>query len=188
MSTLQTIDTLTKKFADANVELRNVAHNLNDAIENIYRQFEPDLRCAISVVADREAALSAAILASPELFFNPRTLVIHGVKVGIVKGKGKLQIENKEQTLRLIKKNFPDLAQVLIITEEKPSKDALASLPASDLKKLGAAIEGCGDVVVINPVDSDVDKLTVRYIKEYKDRAAARAQQKKKKTSTTSQG
>ena len=54
----------------------------------------------------------------------------------------------------------------MIRTVEEPVKDALAQLPAADLRKLGVQVEEAGDHVYIKAADSDVDKLVAAILKE----------------------
>ena len=49
---------------------------------------------------------------------------------------------------------------------EKPNKDALADMPAGDLKKLGIELTETGDAVVIKPVDGEVDKICTALLKD----------------------
>ena len=59
----------------------------------------------------------------------------------------------------MIRKHFPDQAEILIKTTETPVRKALAMLPAADLKKIGVVMEDEGDEIVIRAADSDVDKI-----------------------------
>ena len=67
--------------------------------------------------------------------------------------------DDKDQVVRLIKKHFPEQADVLIKTVEKPIKGAIQQLPVADLKRIGVTVEETGDVVVIKSTDSEIDKL-----------------------------
>ena len=59
----------------------------------------------------------------------------------------------------MIRKHFPDQAEILIKTTEAPVRKALARPPEADLKKIGVAMENEGDEIVIRAADSDVDKI-----------------------------
>jgi hypothetical protein len=92
--------------------------------------------------------------------------MFHGIKVGYKKGTGKIEWEDADQVVKLIKKHFPDQADVLIISSEKPAKDALAQLTAAELKKLGVLVEESGDVPFIKDTSSEVDKLVAAFLKD----------------------
>ncbi len=58
-----------------------------------------------------------------------------------------------------IERIYDDEIGTLVRTRKEPNKQALAELPAADLKKLGVTIVDAGDEVVIRPVDGDIDRL-----------------------------
>jgi hypothetical protein len=162
------IEVKTKEYADARGVLADRVQRLNDEIEAAKRRLLPGIKKAVEVAAEKKAGLNSAIQAAPELFIKPRTIVICGIKVGLEKGKGKIEIpkEDEEKVVRLIEKYFPDQADVLIQTKKKPAKKALSGLTVAELKKLGITVEETGDQVVIKGTDSDVDKLVKALLKE----------------------
>lgn len=163
--TLEQIAKATRQFADARRELSALVDATNRRMRLIYEDNLHQIRKLLARTTDSRAALEALILAAPELFARPRTIVVHGVKIGLRKGKGGLEWDDEEQVVRLIKKLFPDQADVLIRTSEQPVKNALAELSASDLKRLGVTVEETGDVPVIQPADSVVDKIVKAFFK-----------------------
>ena len=166
MATMQDIETATRLYADARRVLEDRVQRLNDEIEAAKKRLLPGIKKAVEDAAERKSALSAAIQDGASLFARPRTIVMHGVKIGLEKGKGKIEIEDAGQVIRLIKKHFPEQADVLIKTREKPVKSALQQLTVAELKKLGITVEETGDQVVIKGTDSDVDKLVKALLKE----------------------
>jgi len=163
--TLEQIAKATRQFADARRELSALVDATNRRMRLIYEDNLPQIRKLLARATDSRAALETLILAAPELFARPRTIVVHGVKIGLRKGKGGLEWDDEENVVRLIKKIFPDQAEVLIRTTEQPVKNALAELPASDLKRLGVTVEETGDVPVVQPADSVVDKVVKAFFK-----------------------
>ena len=101
--------------------------------------------------------LSAAIEAAPHLFTKPKTLTIEGIRVGYVKGKGKIEWDNPATVCQLIRRHLPDQADALIITKESPSKPALAALTTCQIRKIGCRLEDTGDTILIKPQDSAID-------------------------------
>ena len=175
---LYEIETLTKSFADARSELSEVVGALNEEIERAQRKRLAMIKTLVGRCAEKQEALKAAIAAEPDLFVKPRTYIFHGVKVGLTKGKGGIEWEDDEQLVRLIEKKFKgqeDLLAMLIKTTKKPLAKGLEQLDVGDLKQLGCTVEGTGDVVVIKPVDSAVDKIVKALLKDATDEAAEEA-------------
>lgn len=172
MATLNEIDTQTKTYSAARGELADAVGTLQEAIQSITRKHLPVIKRRVQAAKDAEAALHATIEGNPELFIKPRTLTLHGIRVGYRKANGRIEWEDADQVVKLIKRHFADQADVLIATKEKPSKEALEQLSAADLKKLGITVEETGDVVVIKDTASDVDKLVKALLKEDEEVAA----------------
>ena len=49
---------------------------------------------------------------------------------------------------------------------ESPDKKMLAELPVNELKKLGCTVADTGDVVVIKPTDSEIEKAVAALLKD----------------------
>ncbi len=156
---IHTIEQLTAEYAAAHRALAGFATELDDELQHIKRQRRERLNALISQAADAKLKLKAAIEQAPALFDKPRTRILHDIKVGFRKGKGRLKWQSAVGVINKIKQLFDDECGVLIKTEEKPNKDALEKLPTAELKRLGITIEGAGDQVVIRPVEGDIDKL-----------------------------
>ncbi len=171
--TLNQIDTKARAYSDARDRLRELCAALEDGMKALRQEHLPGIRRALNRAAEAEAALEALVEQAPELFTKPKTVVLHGVRVGYMKGKGKIEWESDEQVVKLIRKHFPELADVLIVTTEKPSKDGLVALAVADLKKLGATVTDAGDQVYIKPADSALDKMVDALLKAATEEAKA---------------
>jgi len=166
MATLGEIERSTKAYADARDKLAATLQKLEDQIEALKRQYMPGIKVQVGIAKEMEAHLKAELEDSKSMFVKPRTLIMHGIKVGFEKGKGRLEITDNDQVVRLIEKHFPDQADILIQIRKKPIKKALANMTVAELKKLGITVEETGDVVVIKPVDSLIEKLVDKLLKE----------------------
>lgn len=173
MATLEQIEQQTKAYAREREKLAEIVTALNDGMEALKRNHMARLKNAVNRAAEAGDALRALVEESPELFVNPKTVVLHGIKVGFQKGKGKIEWEDADQVVRLIHKHYPDLADVLIVTTEKPAKEALNNLTAAELKKLGVSVTEGGDAVFIKPVDGEVDKMVNALLKDAMEEVAA---------------
>lgn len=166
-SGLASIEPLTKTFAAARADLVEAVQTLNDTLEAAKRQALPKLKRLVAVAAQEESALRNAIEAAPGLFVKPRTVVFHGITVGLRKGAGGIDWDDDEQVCALIEKHLPRvLHDVLIKTKKSPVKNALAELEVGELKKIGCRVEATGDVVVVKATDGAVNKLVAALLKD----------------------
>lgn len=171
--TLNQIESKARAYSEARDRLRELVAALEAGMKALRQEHLPGIRRALNRAAEAEAALHALIEAAPELFAKPKTVILHGVRVGYMKGKGKIEWESDEQVIRLIRKHLPELADVLIATVEKPSRDGLAALAVADLKRLGVTVTDAGEQVYIKPADSALDKMVDALLKSATEEAKA---------------
>ncbi|KPV06287.1 hypothetical protein APR50_17270 [Variovorax paradoxus] len=167
------IEARSREYRDAKDLLVERAQALNDELEACKRRHLRGLRAAVATVTAKRDELQATLEEFPHLFVKPRTVVFHGVKVGFQLGAGKIDWDDDEQLVRLIRKHFPQQFDVLVKTTEKPVKDALKGLTAVELKRLGVSVEGTGDVPVIRDTTAAVDKLVKALLKGAEEEAAS---------------
>lgn len=172
---LESIELLVKEHAAHRALLGERVQALHEELDQAKRRKLPGIKAAVSQAKDSQLRLAAAIEAEKAVFERPRTRVFHGIKVGLQKAKGKLSFTSAEKVIELIRKHFPEQADVLIKTKETPVKSALQQLPAGDLKKLGCTISETGDEVVIAPINSEVDELVEALLGKAEDHAEEEA-------------
>lgn len=166
MPTLHHIEARAKALSEARAALGEIVGTLNDGIEALKRDHMKALKRCVNAAAEQHERLKAVIAESPELFTKPRTVVMHGIKLGFKKGTGSVEFDDAEDVVARIRKFYPeDQADTLVTCRCKPIKEALAQLSAAELKKLGVTVEDSGDIVFIKPTDSDVDKLVNALLK-----------------------
>lgn len=163
---LLALDDLAKRYADARTVLAERVNALEYEVAELQRRRLGGIKSAASAAAQLQAELRAAIETCSFLFVKPRTLVLHGVTVGFRKGAGSLDWDDNAKVVALIRKHLPEQADVLVLTEEKPSADALKNLDARELARIGVRMEGIEDQVVVKSADSAVDKLVKRILAE----------------------
>lgn len=160
MATLFEIDKAAQEYSQAHDGLAEIMTAIDDAVTRIKRERMPTLRKAVEKAAAKKTALRGLIDESRDQFKSPRTRILHGVKLGLQKGKGKLDWEDDELVVKLIKKHFPEETwEMLIKKTEKPRKDGLNGLDVKDLRKIGVTAEDTGDQIVVKPTDSEIDKM-----------------------------
>ena len=165
--TLPVLELAAKQFAADRADLAAQVQNLNSAIEALKRSAVPLIKRRVNAAAESHAKLSALIDQARHLFVKPRTIVCHGIKLGLQKGKGGIDWDDDEKLIQLIKKNFSqDEADLLVKTTEKPIVSALEDLDVATLKWLGCRVLDTGDQVLIKPADSQVDKLVTALLKD----------------------
>lgn len=173
--TLSEIESKTKALATTRQMLAGYVESLNAEIEDAKRRYLHHIKTAVNRAAKCHAELRDAIEGSSEEFKSPRTQVFHGIKVGFRKGTGGIDWDDDERTSDLIEKHFPDQFKTLVKTTRKPQAKALASLEVGELKKVACRVESTGDVVVIKPIDSEVDKTVNALLKGAVDEAQREA-------------
>jgi len=171
MATLAEIEKLTKDYADARERLSKTVRTLEDRIARLKRRYLPGIKIQVGTTAERKLDLKNTIEDSAALFVKPRTIIFHGIKIGLQKGSGRIEYDKSEidRIVRLIEKHFPEQADLLVQTKKTPIKKALGNLTVADLKKLGVFIEDTDDAVVIKPTDSEIEKIVDRLLKEKDD-------------------
>lgn len=165
MTTMEQIEKQAKAHAIAREKLGEIVGAMQDGIEAIKRSHMVKLKAAVNKAAETSEELRALIEQSPELFVKPKSVVFHGIKLGFAKEKGRIEFDDAEQVIKLIRKHYPDLADSLISTTEKPSKDALNLLTAAELKKIGVTVTADADAVFVRATDSEVDKMVTALLK-----------------------
>ena len=155
-----------KRFADAHTKLTELVNDVNAEIEAVKRLNLARIKNAVSKAAEAHADLKALIEANPGLFDKPRTVVLHGIKLGLQKGKGGIEFDDVEATISRIQTMFGVEAEPYLDWKPSVNKKALAELSVVALKKLGCTVLDTGDEVVIKPVDGDVDKIVRALLKD----------------------
>jgi hypothetical protein len=173
--TILEVEAKTKSYADARDAVSAIVTAIEEEIAAVKKRHMARLKKAVGIMAERQAELKATIEDNADLFAKRRTQVFYGIKVGLQKQKGEITWVDESQVIKLIHKHFPDMADALIKTTEKPIKSALAQLPAADLKKLGVSVTDDTDAVVIRATDSEIDKLVEALLKDEEIKEAKEA-------------
>ena len=178
MKSLAEIEAITKDYSLARTDLSVLVTSLVDDIEALKRRAMPRLKARVAKAAEKQEALRAAIDESRNLFVKPRTIIMHGIKLGLEKGKGSIEIADDQRTIELIRKHLSEEQADLLIKEEpKLLKTALKNLSVADLKRIGCTVEETGDQIVIRPTDKEVDKTVNALLKDAVEVAETQAQE-----------
>jgi len=159
------IEGAAKHYSKERGILADLVTSLNDEILRLNRKALPAIKKAVNATKEAEAKLEALLKNNAALFVKPRTWTVHGMKVGYAKQAGRIEIPDVDKSIKLIRKHFPEKADLLIVQKESISKDALGNITVDDLKKIGCKVIADTDAVVIKPTDSNVDKLVTALLK-----------------------
>ena len=165
MTDITTIEDSARAYAAARAKLAECVTQLQEGLDNLRKNNLPRIKRNLAKVAELESELKALVADAPNHFVKPRTLVLHGIRVGFEKGKGLITFDDADDVVKLVRKKLPDLADVLIKTTDKPVKAGLKNLTVQQLKSIGCTVEETGDQVIVRAVDSDVDKLVAALLK-----------------------
>lgn len=159
MPTMQEIEIKAKEHAAARLALTNHVTLLHAEIEAVKQKRLKKLREVVALATVTGNELLALVSESSDLFKKPKSAVLHGIKLGFKKEKGKISFADEDQVIKLIRKHLSELADVLIVTTEKPSKEAMNNLEVGQLKKIGVTVTADSDVAFITEPSSEIDKL-----------------------------
>jgi len=167
--TLQEIEAITSDYSAKYDQLSRFVEDLESELRKLKRQRRERLKRLVQEASNARAALKLALGDGKDLFDKPRTRILHGVKVGWRKQKGKLTWGDDAQLVKKIRAAYEDDAGVLVATVEKPRRETLEKLPAAELKRLGIAVEDDKDEVVIKAMTGDIDRLVSLLLDEGED-------------------
>lgn len=156
---METIELSAKAFAGARDELASRLQALRDEIEAAKRRRLQGLKNSLERFRAAESELRALVEGNAALFEKPKTRTFHGIRVGWMKQKGTVEIDDVQKVIELIRKKLPELAEVLIETKESVRKAAVADLTGSQIKAIGVTVTADSDAPFIKPVDDEVAKL-----------------------------
>jgi hypothetical protein len=159
MTSISDIETLAKAYAAEREKLMLAYVALDVELDKLKRARLPGIKRYVAKAAELHAQLAALVADAPDLFVRPRTVIVHGIKIGYEKGKGSVCFDDADQVIKLLRKHMPEQLDALVKVTETPRKTAIAALSVAEAKRIGCTVVNAGDQVVIRPVDSEIDKL-----------------------------
>lgn len=163
---LGAIDAAARQYADALARLEGAMSELDVEVRALKRKLLPRIRRLAEVAANAKGALAGELEARPDLFVRPRSLVLHGIKVGWQKAPDQLVIDDAERTAALIRKHLPDQADALLKVVETPIKDAVRELAHRDLARICVRIIAGADKPFIKSAAGEVEKIVDALLRE----------------------
>lgn len=166
-ATLGDIEHLAKRYAHRRAQLRAAVDALEGDIRQAKRKHLPTVQLRVEHAASLRDRLRACVAAHPEYFRSPKTIVLHGVRLGYAKKPDTVEWGDDITLVQRIERHVPEQAELLINRPSpKPVKKALLSLTDKLLTKLGVRKIPGADEVVVKPTDTEVDKLVDRLLEQ----------------------
>ena len=172
-ATMEDILALARRFAAARGATEALAEDIKAVQRKALGGRLRALRHRIAEQAASEDALSAAILARPDLFVSPRTIAVDGIRFGLRKQPGTISLADDAQTIRRLRARFPDRAEALIRVRESLDRSALRKLPAGELAQIGVTIANAADEVTIAATPGDLDRVVAALLDDHAPAEAA---------------
>ena len=136
-------------------------------MDAIKQRYLSRIKVAVGNTAGAHSELIDALISSPALFEKPRTRTFHGVKVGYIKQRGQVIIDDEAAVIKRVRELLPETqAELIIKVRESIYKSAVYDLTTADLKRLGIRIDSDESIPVIKPTDTEVDKLVSALLKD----------------------
>ena len=169
------IDRHAKRYAAARARLSARFAKFNRALAALQEKHLGKIKDALDDAATVQSRLETALSAAPELFKDPRTLTLHGVRVGFMEGKPSITLPTarakQEAVVAAIRARFTAEEierERLIVPVETPVAAALLERFKADKELALAGVEFSpgGDRVFIKPADHALDKVIRSLLKE----------------------
>lgn len=164
--TLNHMETNAKQFATDRENLAGIVHELESETLKLKQRFMNKIKAAANKAAASRESLLALVESNPEMFEDPKSMNLHGVRFGYQKGRGKIDMPNEEYTIGKIEQRFDDEIGALVKTTKKVIKNGLLQLSAADAKAIGITITDTDLKAYVKTSDSAVDKFVDRLITE----------------------
>ncbi len=157
--TLEEVLDLARNYATARDRLAETAREIREMQRKVIQSRIRGLQARIAEAATAREELHDAIHDSHSLFDRPRTRTVDGVKFGVRKGQGAIQIMDESRSLGLIERTLPERAEELIRTTRRINRTALKQLDVWELGLIGAEVVQTADQVVVSHAQDATDKL-----------------------------
>lgn len=185
---LNRIDSRAARYSRDRSKLSARYNAFRDQLEKLQAKHLPKIKAALDKAASTQSELEQTIAAAPELFKEPRTLTLHGIRLGFMDGQPSVKLprgkNDLESIVTAIRERFTaeEIAALELIERisfDVPSKDALVALFTGEkTNKRAGTLPGvefiaAGDRVFIKPADHALDKVIGKLLQEGLKQGAA---------------
>ncbi len=163
------MEKIVKKLDQKACELKDALRDLEIAVGDLQQKHYKKIKPITDDVINLKQELIAEIEENKDKFFKSKFMTLFGIKWGLLKGKGKVEISNEKKSIELIKKNLSeDKQESLINIKESIAKSNISQLDATDIKKIGVKIVNSDEKPFISFIDSNIEKYIKTLIKDDK--------------------
>lgn len=143
IKTLQEADNALSQYAKEHAKLLSIEIAHDKAVAAIDKKFVGKSKSASKIVARLKVVIENFILANRDRLFNikSRSMNLVNGTIGLRDTKPALDIPDPEKTMLLIRKFFPDRADLAIRERPEPAKTVLQDWSDADLLKVGVTRE-----------------------------------------------
>ena len=169
---LSQIDRAAKEYDDARRNLDSTTRELNTEVEAMKRKYITVLKLKVSHAAEKCANLENLIATNPELFKQPKSMVLHGLQFGFRRNRERIETAEANDVIELIEAALPKKVASLIEIDKKLRKSALKSLTDEELAAIACERVPGADEVFVAAVDNEVDKFVNKLMSDAMKEAA----------------
>lgn len=155
-------------LAAARCRVEKIVALLKEGMARVEEKHLPELRELMATIGTEHEALLELVRTHPQCFVQPKSAAFHGVQVGWRKQPGTLAFEDEAKVISRIERHLPDQLEALApMGPRKLSRDALASLPVADAKRIGVTVSDDEDKPFVKMPSNEVDKMVTQLIKAH---------------------
>ena len=168
--TLEAVRAAAQRLANAHNDTAGAAALLNAelkaAVEPILERYEATIDERAHAEAEARAILEGMLIAAPQLFKEPRSLTVDGVRCGFKKEPDGLTWDEDDAVIARIKALMPDKAPLLIRQQESLIHAALDGLDEKELRSLGIRQVIGADAWFVTIKDNDAERLVKTIVED----------------------
>lgn len=182
---LKTIDRNARRYSVARGTLATRHAKFMRALQALQEKHLPKIKTALDTAANVKSELEQSLADAPELFRDPRTLTLHGVRVGYMDGKPSVKVPKKakerDAVVQAIRDNFTPEAITTLnlierVTVDVPNAEGILqhlTAAGSRIAIPGVEFTPAGERVFIKPADHALDKVIAKLLQEGLQKGAA---------------
>lgn len=130
------------------------------AVAPVLERYKDTIDTYAAAEAMAQAELDDLLIKSPALFTKPRSMTVDGIRCGYRKDEDSFDWDDEAAVIAAIKAVAPELAPLLIRTQESLILDAIAPLDEDIQRKVGIRRITGVDRRFIKVGDNDAEKIT----------------------------
>jgi hypothetical protein len=152
------IEDLAVKYSNDYNHLAALEIDLKAELQKLSQKYSTPMNELTTSLSVTHAALYEEVMNNKDLFVKPKTKVFANIKVGLRKESDKIVVSDKDNTIKLIEKFYPDKSNILIKTEKSIVSGAIKTLTNEELTKIGCYKTTGIEQPVVGNLNNDLEK------------------------------